>query len=83
MKKRLFLLPFLVALMGADNCTTIDKRAVAARSLGPDAICTWKDGSQSNWEVICITRGRRYTCLVEDERVGCAATSDATPAEAK
>lgn len=87
--RRLLLVPLLAALMGADGCESIDHHSidhlsVAARSLGPDAICTWKDSDRSNWEIICISRGVRYACLVgPGERVSCAATSTPVPAEAR
>jgi hypothetical protein len=82
--KRLFLVPFLVALMGSDDCAPADKRTAAASSLGAGALCTWKDGSTSNLEIICISVGRRYSCLVgSDERVACAVISGAPLLEAK
>lgn len=80
--KRLIPLLMLFPLMGADDCSPSDQRNVAARSLSPIAICTWKDSDRSNWEIICIDRGRRYSCLVaRDERVSCAATNESVSPE--
>lgn len=81
--KRVAMLLGLTLLMGADECHPTNRRALAARKLGGDALCTWKTEGTENNEITCITGGRRFTCLVgENDQVNCALLADSTP-EAK
>lgn len=81
--KRIMMTFGLLCLMGASECEPRDQRVIAARKLGGDALCTWKSDGTSNHEIICISGGRRFVCLVgESDRVNCALIADSA-AEAK
>lgn len=83
--KRLALLLLLIPLMGNDDCKPTDDRTVAAQKLGQNAICTWRNNDRSNYEIICIAGGRRYSCLVSHSdnanNVNCAVVSPTVEAE--
>ncbi len=59
---------YLILIAALASCKVLrDSRELAAESLGPDAVCSWRHGGPST-EILCLRGGRRYVCLVNSRR---------------